>query len=288
MRAYLQCPIDYGGITTEYSKSHKAIDIGWSTEATKYCPIRSGWNGEIVENGGSATSVHGLYVAVYYGMLTINNETDYYWGRFQHIKSGSGLAKGTKVIRGQQIAIRGNSGKTSTGKSYGVHTHYVLYKGKLDPVGKYDHAVDPQSRTWLYAGQVIKASSMVALPVPVPVAKNENVHQMQVTSDYLRVRNNYGTSATILGYAMQGYYDVNEAQQANGYIWYNPETNMWMAITENYSIDLPVENVAELKKKIAELETDIAQKDIIIKESNATIAKQTDVIDDVKIAVGEV
>lgn len=265
-RAYLQCPVDAGGITAEYSSVHKAIDIGWTTAATKYCPIWASWDGSIVEVGGSDTSVHGRYVTNYLGYLTIGGKTGHWWTRDQHVKDIC-VTVGQQVKQGERMATRSNSGKTSAGKSYGVHDHHALYFGALDKPGVYTHAVDPQPCTWLFTGQTCKGSKMAPLPVPVPVARDSTVHQLQVVADKLRVRSGAGTDQPILDYAMQGFYTVGQSATTNGYTWYEVANGQWMAITKGYSVDIPVDTVESLRAQIQALQGELSEQGQLLAES---------------------
>lgn len=244
---YPKCPSVDGGVTTPFSKSHKAVDIGWHDKQNT--PILSVVDSTVLEVGGSTTSVHGLYV-------TLDHGDGVNWTRYQHLKAGSITVKvGDKLKLGQQFALKGNSGKTSSGGNYGTHLHFVWYKKVLDAVGKYTHAVDPQPLVYIYPDEQVTVSSMAKLPVPVPDGENKAVHQLQVTSEKLRVRKSAGLNGTVVGFAIRGFYNVGASIVADGYTWYKIG-NYYMAITKNYSVDIPAESIDDLKKQIAELEAE--------------------------------
>ena len=68
-----------------------------------------------------------------------------------------------------------------------------------------------------------------------PVARNEEVDQIQTTDDTLRIRTNPSLSAEIVGHVQIGYYNVLDQTDADGYGWYEIAKDRWCAdITTNY------------------------------------------------------
>lgn len=63
-----------------------------------------------------------------------------------------------------------------------------------------------------------------------PILKNENVKQIEVLVDNLRVRNK--PNGEILGYINKGIYNVLNILENTDYIWYEIDENMWIASKE--------------------------------------------------------
>lgn len=133
-------PVNYIGITQNYSAIHKGIDFGWNS---KY--------------GGPNQPVY----AVDDGIV-IYKETQLSGGRVLHIKHDSGLiseyghldtwlvAKGDKVRKGQKIGTMGR-----TGKSSGNHLHFGLYKGNLIDYKNKKGFVNPLKYLCVFNTQIV-------------------------------------------------------------------------------------------------------------------------------------
>jgi len=108
---------------------HAGIDIG--TQGTKNVPIYAVADGEVVAVKTSTSGPRGRYVIVYHKALGITS-------LYQHCASVN-VSVGTKVSRGQKIAVVGGSGYNSN-TYYALHCHLELANGKrttADAVSRY-------------------------------------------------------------------------------------------------------------------------------------------------------
>lgn len=246
-----------------FTSNHQANDYGWHDENDKHAPIYPWLDGTVVERSDDGNSSHGKYLTFYHGVVDLPHYGKHKcWTRVQH-GDGFLVKAGDHVTMFQQVAHRSNTGRYKAGgkyHAYPVHTHMALYLDALDAPGKYAHAVDPQLCTYIWPGQVCENSAMKNMPVPVPVEKNPTVHQIQVTSETLRVRKAPGKDGAIIGFAMTGYYNVTGIAEADGLQWAQIG-DCYMAIVKGSSIDYPVVTVEALQARIRALEAQISQDD---------------------------
>ncbi len=116
-----------------------------------------------------------------------------------------------------------------------------------------------------FRGCIINPACNINDQITPNVARNENVNQLQVLVDQLRVRKTPGTSKEVLGYATKGYYNYYETKTADNYTWYRIATNQWVAYDKEWEKILP--------KK--ESEIDILKKELEAeKKLNAELSKK--------------
>lgn len=71
------------------------------------------------------------------------------------------------------------------------------------------------------------------------VERNENVNQIEVKVDDLRVRTIPSINGDILGYAKKGFYNYYEMADVDGYNWYKIADNQWIAYNEEWETLYP-------------------------------------------------
>lgn len=108
------------GITQKYKPlTHKGVDIGWHTKESDNI-ITAHSSGTIV---GVVKNINATYSSgnSYGNYVKIRHDNGYYT-LYAHLKYGSvSVTKGERVIKGQQIAVMGN-----TGYSKGRHLHFEV------------------------------------------------------------------------------------------------------------------------------------------------------------------
>lgn len=111
-------PLKYIGITQNYHTG-KAVDFGWnSNNGGKNQPIYSIDNGTIIYKKKEIAG----------GNILRIKHTNGYVSEYAHLKDKSiVLNVGNKVIKGQQIALMGDTGSNQTGN----HLHFALYKNSI-------------------------------------------------------------------------------------------------------------------------------------------------------------
>jgi len=72
-----------------------------------------------------------------------------------------------------------------------------------------------------------------------PVERNQEVNQLQVIKNKLRMRIEPNLKGEILGFAELGYYNDLETCEADGYIWHKVAENNWLAEVDGYVKLLP-------------------------------------------------
>lgn len=88
-----------------------------------------------------------------------------------------------------------------------------------------------------------------------PVERNDQVNQLQVIKDKLRIRTSPSLKSDILGFAELGYYNDLETCKANGYTWHKVADNNWLADVSGYvellpKIDFKIGDIVKLKEPI--------------------------------------
>lgn len=115
----------------------------------------------------------------------------------------------------------------------------------------------------------------------VPVAQDSTKNQAEVTIDDLRIRKEPSVKADILGYVLEGFYDVEESKADDDFVWLKV-CGCWIAcvdgVTYHPAQDDKDEEIKKLKRKIEELES-------IISDRDAEIMIYSDAIDGVKLII---
>lgn len=77
-----------------------------------------------------------------------------------------------------------------------------------------------------------------------PVERNTKVDQLKVKVPELRARKTPSLKGDILGYMNEGYYDIQDKTEADGYIWYKVQ-DMYIAYNKDWEDILPHEETKE-------------------------------------------
>ena len=268
LEVYGRCPCDSSWISQGFKKnSHLAIDLGFLTKYGANLPVKAWKSGVVVATGTDTAG--GVYVVL------MHDDVDCVWiTRYWHLVKGSVIvSKGQNVSQGQKLGTRGN-----TGISTGVHLHFEVwkcpkgYKYNSNDAKKY--AIDPVSVTYLFEDQVMGGTPClktkpIEIPEPQPVARNEQVWQVEVIADQLRIRETPSLNGNQLFMCNKGIYNVIQSVEADSHLWYEIELNRWIATKEgSWTIDLPVvkqptqeEIIADLEKEINKLQVELELKD---------------------------
>lgn len=128
-------PVNYVGISTAFSRSHPAVDFGYSDEyGGKNQPVIAPCDMKVVFSGESRNI--GKYIishAKYSG--------EKYTFRFIHLSEIS-VKKGDMIGKGEKIGKMGNTGT----ECFGYHLHFDIWKGHTGDIssssGRYEKSVD--------------------------------------------------------------------------------------------------------------------------------------------------
>ena len=291
MEKYGRCPCDDCWLSQGYKSSHKANDLGFLDKYGANRPVRAWKSGTVVAAGQITETINGkkYYPTV---VVLMHEDVDCVWiTRYWHLVKGSCKVKvGDTVTQGQTIGTRGN-----TGLSHGVHLHFEIwkcplgYKYKASDYGKY--TVDPMKHTYLFEGQVMKGSPIYpAIPIekPNPLERDTAVHQVEVIADSLRIRQTPSLKGTQLFIASKGIYNVSQAKEADGYVWYEIDTDCWIATNEgSWTIDYPIvgEETDDLSKEIEDLNKELELYKKALETTENTLKDAIKVIEDVRGAI---
>lgn len=257
-------PTNYIAITTFFKKGvHWGIDLGWRDNSKEYgpnMPIYASADGVVyaTHDKDRTGKSWGNYVKIKH------NETTY--TMYAHLKEGSiKVKKGDKVYQGQQIANMGKSGIAT-----GNHLHFEIYMGGVTTA----YRVDPLPLTYAFPDQVVCNSDKDVVKyytsITKPVERNDQVNQLEVIKNKLRIRTEPSLKGDILGFAELGYYNDLETKEADGYTWHKVAENNWLADVDGYVKLLPkqdfkVGDIVTLKEPIAKYKiTNIEDKEASI------------------------
>lgn len=150
------------------------------------------------------------------------------------------------------------------------HCHLEVQRGKFimptkfvktdyGNVYKLDNALEPFKALFLHEGDLIKYSpytwEVAPMTVGTPVERNEYVNQIEVISTILNARKTPSLKGTRLGYITPGIYNIISTTEADGYVWYEVEKDLWIAYNKDWETLLPKKDTeVEVLKKLLEEE----------------------------------
>lgn len=216
----------YLKITQKYHSGHLGIDFGWNDGL--YCnqPIVAIEDGTVVGcadgygNTYPSQRIYGNYVNISHG--------GGYWSMYGHLLKGISVKNGQSVRKGQVIGYMGNSGYSN-----GQHLHFELRKGanaKANSIDPLDYLyvedksiyVNPSTLEW---GRIRYRETSPVVPVP----RDEARDQIEVALSFLNCRNKPTIKGERLGFLAEGFYNVEEMTESDGYTWYRIEKDRWCA-----------------------------------------------------------
>lgn len=144
---------------------------------------------------------------------------------------------GTIFKQGEVYSHMGTAGGVQT------HCHLEVIKGKFKMATKYtsknsykfDNTIEPFNALFLNKDGLIKYSkykwtSLPEIEVTQVVERNENIPQIRVIVDNLRVRTGHSTNSSVLGFVQnKGIYNDLEVCKEKDYTWHRIDDNQWIA-----------------------------------------------------------
>lgn len=232
-------------------------------------------------------SVNKLYIP-------FKEEADYLYLTLTHmnednlkqVKVGQVLSKGSKIL------LEGTDG-IATGNHFHITANLGKYYGlKENSNGKwcytYDKSLLPQEAFYVDTSFTVVKNSQGSVfkekptdKVGTPVARNEQLDQVEVLIDNLIARNGASKNCKRLGYINKGIYNYTSKQNNDGYVWYQVENGIYIASDGKWCNELPknTENnslkqeITRLNEQIKSLEESIKQKDTEISTKNTEISE---------------
>ena len=163
-------------------------------------------------------------------------------GLYYHL-ANTVINKGDKVTKDTKIGMMG-----STGYSTGNHLHFDWFKYSDYNKGFYDREYEDFNE-YIFPENRIK--------VTAPVERNENIPQIRVIVDNLRVRTGHSiNNSSVLGFVQnKGIYNDLEVCKENDYTWHRIADNQWIADNGEWLEILPITDYKKLyEKNLEEIE----------------------------------
>lgn len=173
------------------------------------------------------------FTDIAYMVLTHSNDSD-----FMNIQVGNTFK------RGEIICYEGTSGTTSN------HIHLTCGRGYSDNWKQNSNGswiitgdskkpeevffIDRSFTKELWGGYLIWKDLPQNDKVGIPVARNEEVNQIEILVDNLNARENYMITSTSYGYINKGIYNVLEEKDNDNYHWVKIE-NYWIVTKEGWT-----------------------------------------------------
>ena len=162
-------------------------------------------------------------------------------GLYYHL-ANTVINKGDKVTKNTKIGMMG-----STGYSTGNHLHFDWFKYSDYNKGFYDREYEDFNE-YIFPENRIK--------VTAPVERNENISQIRVIVDNLRVRAGHSINSSVLGFVQnKGIYNDLEVCKEKDYTWHRIADNQWIADNGKWLEILPITDYKKLyEKSLKEIE----------------------------------
>jgi len=163
-------------------------------------------------------------------------------GLYYHL-ANTVINKGDKVTKDTKIGMMG-----STGYSTGNHLHFDWFKYSDYNKGFYDREYEDFNE-YIFPENRIK--------VTAPVERNENINQIRVIVDNLRVRTSSSTNSSVLGFTQnKDIYNDLETYNDGTYIWHRIDKEQWIADNGEWLEILPVTDYKKLyESKLSMIES---------------------------------
>lgn len=167
---------------------------------------------------------------------------DDYVGLYYHL-ANTVINKGDKVTKDTKIGMMG-----STGYSTGNHLHFDWFKYS-------DYNKDFYDREYEDFNEYIFPENRIK--VTAPVERNENINQIRVIVDNLRVRTSSSTNSSVLGFTQnKDIYNDLETYNDGTYIWHRIDKEQWIADNGEWLEILPVTDYKKLyESKLSMIES---------------------------------
>lgn len=153
-------------------------------------------------------------------------------GLYYHL-ANTVINKGDKVTKDTKIGMMG-----STGYSTGNHLHFDWFKYS-------DYNKDFYDREYEDFNEYIFPENRIK--ITAPVERNENINQIRVIVDNLRVRTGHSTNSSVLGFTQnKDIYNDLETYNDGTYIWHRIDKEQWIADNGEWLEILPVTDYKKL------------------------------------------
>ena len=163
-------------------------------------------------------------------------------GLYYHL-ANTVINKGDKVTKDTKIGMMG-----STGYSTGNHLHFDWFKYSDYNKGFYDRNYEDFNE-YIFPENRIKVTPVVE--------RNENIPQIRVIVDNLRVRTSSSTNSSVLGFTQnKDIYNDLETYNDGTYIWHRIDKEQWIADNGEWLEILPVTDYKKLyESKLSMIES---------------------------------
>lgn len=163
-------------------------------------------------------------------------------GLYYHL-ANTVINKGDKVTKDTKIGMMG-----STGYSTGNHLHFDWFKYS-------DYNKDFYDREYEDFNEYIFPENRIK--ITAPVERNENINQIRVIVDNLRVRTGHSTNSSVLGFTQnKDIYNDLETYNDGTYIWHRIDKEQWIADNGEWLEILPVTDYKKLyESKLSMIES---------------------------------
>lgn len=259
------CPCRDGSLSKPFSKGyHWGVDFGWTEN--KNCDILAIQDGKVVDNFYSDSCGYSIVLQHDY------QDGSHRWSAYIHLNNRSDKPIGTKVLQGDKIGVKGN-----TGNSNGYHLHIgvsdtttkVYSWNTLKALCNYDPT--PHFYKWKnveYIGEWYSTRKYIEdyqIKYPYPIDRDTSKKQVQVLIDYLYLRNEPNGTA-YPQFCTKGIYNVLEEKVAGSYNWYKIADSFYIAsggartrdlLPDKSKEQLLEEEVEKLKDQINTLQDEL-------------------------------
>ena len=210
-----------------------------------------GLNGDNTTNSVRLKSVNKLY-------MPYKKDPDYLYITLTHMNEDNlkQVYKGQVLKKGSKILLEGTDGY-ATGNHFHITANLGKYYGLLKNSNgswcyTYDKSLLPNEAFYVDTDYTILINTagykFQNLPkeeviyVGNPVARNENVNQIEVIATQLNCRKTPGLQGEFIGFVNKGIYNYTDTRTVDGYTWYNIGIG-WIAYHESWEILYPKKEI---------------------------------------------
>ena len=267
------CIVKVGDRVSQRQKVCKQDNSGYSFGSHLHLEVCKGTT--FTRHGGVDYIAEGIVYADDWNVVRPATQREY---DIQHVviqPTIQDVSKTQVLVKCDDLRVRRGPSTTAQAVGYAIPGYYDVELISETPDLTWANVANTDY--WVAANLAGDSELLEASFVPGP--PDVTVDQIEITIDDLRIRQEPSTTAKILGFAPEGFYDVEASESGEEYVWIKT-CGCWVACVDGVNYHAAQED--EKDKRIRELEAEVAELENTINAMGAQLAEADSIIEDLK------